>query len=80
MDREADTNPPPPPNLHTSNSIRDRRATLRMGGGGGALVRQYWRGGIRYFFILTLYNFKNIGGGGTCPPAHPAPRSLQYEL
>ena len=28
---------------------------------------QYW-GGTKHFFLLTLYNFKNIWGGGSCPP------------
>ena len=32
-----------------------------VGGGGG---------GTKHFFILTL-NFKNIAGGGTCPPGLP---------
>ena len=43
------------------------------GGGGAPLVPLYW-GVTRHFFLLTLYNFKNIGrgGGGTCP----TPRSL----
>ena len=27
-------------------------------------------GDTRHFFLLTLYNFKNIGGG-MCPPASP---------
>ena len=31
--------------------------------GGAQLVTRYW-GGTRHFFLLTLYNFKNIGGGG----------------
>ena len=26
-------------------------------------------GNTRHFFLLTLFNFKNIGGGSTCPPA-----------
>ena len=26
-------------------------------------------GGTQHFFLLNLYNFKNIGGGGMCPPA-----------
>ena len=26
-------------------------------------MTQYW-GGTRHFFLLTLYNFKKIGGGG----------------
>ena len=44
--------------------------------GGASLVTQYW-GGTRYFFLLALYNFKNIGrgggvGGSTCPPPYSA--------
>ena len=34
---------------------------MRWGGGGG--MTEYW-GGTIHFFLLTLYNFKNIGGGG----------------
>ena len=39
---------------------RDRGATLRWGGGGTT-----------HLFLLTLYNFKNIGGegGASAPPA-----------
>ena len=63
---------------------RDRGASLRWEGGGrgtisdsiffeigGApLVIQYWEGwGHKTLFLLSLYNFKNIGGGGMCPPA-----------
>ena len=50
--------------------------------GGEPLVTQYWGGGggggggTRHFFLLFLYNFRNIGGGGTCPPCPPTPRSL----
>ena len=50
----------------------------RVGGGGGEapIVTQYW-GGTRHFFLLTLYNFKNIGGARAPPsPPPPAPRSL----
>ena len=34
-----------------------------MGGGGASLVTQYWGEGKGHFFLLILYNFKNIGGG-----------------
>ena len=43
----------------------DRGATLRLGGGGGggtisdSILRG---GGTINFFLLNLYNFKNIGG------------------
>ena len=51
---------------------RDRGATLRLGGGGGTISDSILGGwGIRHFFLLNLYNFKNIGGGGTYPPALP---------
>ena len=36
-------------------------------------MTQYW-GGTKHFFLLILYNFKNIGGGGEAAP--PTPRSL----
>ena len=41
---------------------RDRGATLRLGGGG--TISDSILGGTRHFFLLNLYNFKNIGGGG----------------
>ena len=49
-----------------------------LGGvGGGTLVTWYWGGGGRgHFFILTLYNFKNIGGARAHPPPPSAPQSL----
>ena len=50
---------------------RDRGATLRFGGGEAPLVPQYWGGGTRHFFLLTLYNLKNIEG--TCAPRPPSP-------
>ena len=45
--------------------------------GRAPLVTQCW-GGTRHFFLLILYNFKNIGGGGEghMPPCPPTPRSL----
>ena len=39
---------------------RDRGATLRLGGG---TISDSILGGTRHFFLLNLYNFKNIGGG-----------------
>ena len=38
-------------------------------------MTRYW-GGTRHLFLLTLYDSKNIGGGG---PTLPAPRSLFSE-
>ena len=38
---------------------RDRGATLRLGGG---TISDSILGGTRHFFLLNLYNFKNIGG------------------
>ena len=39
-------------------------------------MTEYWGGGGKiHFFLLTLYNFKNIGGEGTCPPCPPPPYS-----
>ena len=52
------------------------RSNFEIGGG----MTEYW-GGTVYFFLLTLYNFKNIGGGGArAPPALPTPRSLGHYL
>ena len=35
------------------------------GGGGGGVVTEYWGGEAKYnFFLLTLYNFRNIWGRG----------------
>ena len=62
--------------------FRDRGATPRLGGAGGApLVTQYW-GDTRHFFLLNLSNLKNIGGGGGRfpPPPSPAARSLDLTL
>ena len=39
---------------------------------GGILVPQYW-GGTKHFFLLTLYNFKNIGGARAPPAPLPPP-------
>ena len=56
------------------------------GGGGG--ISDSILGGTRQFFLLNLYNFKNIGGA-RAPPAHPptpppprapTPRSLPFSL
>ena len=43
-------------------------------------MTQYWGGGgdTRHFFLLTLYNFKNIGGGDTRvhrPPCSVVPEN-----
>ena len=41
-------------------------------------MTEYW-GGTRHFFLLTLYNFKILGGTcSPCPPSPPSPtpRSL----
>ena len=43
-------------------------------GGGAQSVTQYW-GGTKHFFLLILYNYKNIGE--VCaPPPPPTLRSL----
>ena len=60
--------------------FRDRGATLSLGEN---ISDSIWGGrwGAKLFFLLILYNFKNIwGGGGTCPPCPPTPRSLYLEL
>ena len=41
---------------------RERRATLRLGGG-GTISDLILGGGTGHIFLLNLYNFKNIGGG-----------------
>ena len=59
---------------------RDRGASLRLGGGGGGrggTISDSILGGTRQFFLLSLYHFKNIGGGARAPPPCPlTPRSL----
>ena len=50
---------------------------LKIGGTIGATIYIFFwggGGGTRHFFLLTLYNFKNIGGHMHPPP--PTPRSL----
>ena len=54
--------------LVSSKFYRDCGATLRLGGG-GTISDSILGGGTKHFFLLILYNFKNIGGGGT--PAVP---------
>ena len=54
-------------------SRRDRGATLRLGEGGGSTVSDSLLGGTRHFFLLALYNFKNIGGRGHVPLPSPPP-------
>ena len=41
---------------------------------GGTISDSILGGGrsAKHFFLLILYNFKNIGGGGMCPPPHSA--------
>ena len=53
------------------------RSNFKIGGRGKRghqILTQYW-GGTKHFFLLILYNFKNIGGGGgecaTPPPSGP---------
>ena len=61
----------------TEHDKQRPRSNFEMGGGGGApLVTQYWGGGPqKHVFLLTLYNFKNIGGD--VPPAPPPPPLLR---
>ena len=42
----------------------------------GGTISDSILGGTKHFFLLILYNFKNIGGG-TCPP-FPLPPSPPY--
>ena len=42
--------------------------------GGGTIIAPIL-GGTRHFFLLTLYNFENIGGGGARAPPAPLLRS-----
>ena len=70
----------PTPNsfdLATSQVTGTAEQLLRLG---APLVPQYWGGGgggTRHFFLLTLYNFKNIGRArATSPPPPPTSRSL----
>ena len=45
------------------------------GGRGWGTVSDSILGDTRHFFLLTLYNFKNIGGGGVTCPLVPSPCS-----
>ena len=54
-----------------------------MGGGEGApLVTEYWGAHATLFFLLTLYNLKNIGGGHvpSCPPYSAVPETGMFNL
>ena len=64
--------------MEVSASNRDHGATLKLEGGGGTLVTRFGGRDRRHFFLLTLENFKNIGGGGGHVPPFgaPTPRSL----
>ena len=56
--------------------IRDRGATLRLGGWEASILTQYWGGGHKTLFLLIL---NNIGGHvppAPPPPPPPTPRSL----
>ena len=53
---------------------RDRGATLRLGGGEGwGTISDSILWGTKHFFLLILYNFKNIGGARAPPPPPPIP-------
>ena len=47
------------------------------GGGGGESMIEYWGGGQKHLFLLSLYNFKNIGGKRAPPPPPPPPSLLR---
>ena len=66
---------PAPPTL-SSKSVPS--GTAEQLWGWGDTVRDSILSGIRHFFLLILYNFKNIAGGGVeaHAPGPPAPRSL----
>ena len=54
------------------------RSNFEIGGkegGGGGTVSDSILGGARDFFLLTFYNFKNIGKGGSRAPSAPLLRS-----
>ena len=57
------------PKSHEYVSISGTAEQLWDWGGGAPLVTQYWGGGTKHFFLLILYNFKNI-------VRPPTPRSL----
>ena len=61
-------------------NARDRRATLRLGNTVSDSILGGEGGGTRHFFLLTLYNVRNIGGRGPRTPSPPpAPRSLNAD-
>ena len=41
------------------------------GGGGGGTISDSILGGTKHFFLLILYNFKNIGGAHASPALPP---------
>ena len=60
-----------------TNSLTKTQGSRGGGGGGAPLVTQYWGGGTKHFYLLNLYNFKNIGGH--VPPLPPPPYSAVPE-
>ena len=76
-DREGKGNAPPPLNFESSYGLEIQSnqgpwSNFEIGGG-APLVTQFGRG-TRHFFLVNLYNFQNIGGGGGATP-----RPLQME-
>ena len=52
--------------------FRGPRSNFEIGEEVAPLVTQYWEG-TKHFFLLILYKFKNIGGGGGGRHVPPAP-------
>ena len=53
---------------HQLNYLKSGTAKQFWDSGGTISASILGGGGTKHFFLLTLYNFKNIGGRGTCPP------------
>ena len=64
--------------LFTLFTIQGPRSNFEIGGWGGGGMTEYWGGGTKHFFLLTLYNFLKYWGGGHVSPCPPTSQSLQF--
>ena len=59
--------------------IQGPQSNFDNGGGGGGTISGSILEGTKHFFLLILYNFKNIGVGAHAPPPYSAPPAIINE-